>query len=110
MKLVRYLKDITLLKSTPEKQSNGTYVDKYKEIANYKVQQNTLNDEVSATIYGSNVVKMLSIGTALGDLETYLQDKVNNKEDNISLYFIRIKNSVYKIKSITDNSVIVERL
>ena len=110
MKLIRYLKEVKLLKSTPQKQSNGTYVDVYVEIEKYKVQQNTLNDEVSATIYGSNVVKMLSIGTALGDLESFLQEKVNNKEDNISLYFIKIKNSIYKIRSVTDNSVVIERL
>lgn len=110
MKLVRYLKTATLLKSTKIKQANGTIVDTYSTIQDYQIQANTLNDDVSATIYGSNVINMLSIGTALGDLESLLQSKINNKEDNISLYFIKFKNSIYRIKSVSDNSIVIERL
>lgn len=110
MKLVRYLKPAMLLKSTKVKQANGTIVDTYSDVEEYKIQANTLNDDVSATIYGSNVINMLSVSTALGDLESLLQSKINNKEDNISLYFIRFRNSIYRIKSVSDNSIVVERL
>lgn len=110
MKLVRYLKPGMLVKSTKVKQANGTKVDTYQDIREYKIQANTLNDDISATIYGSNVVNMLAISTALGDLESLLQSKINNKEDNISLYFIKFKNSIYKIKSVSDNSIVVERI
>lgn len=110
MKLVRYLEPAKLLKSVREKQTNGAMIDTYSDIQLYKIQANTLNDEVSATIYGSNVVNMLSISTALGNLEELLQTKINNKKDNISLYFIEYNNSIYKIKSVSDNSIIIERL
>lgn len=110
MKLVRYLKPGMLVKSTKVKQANGTIVDTYQDIQEYKIQANTLNDDISATIYGSNVINMLAISTALGDLESLLQSKINNKEDNISLYFIKFKNSIYKIKSVSDNSIVVERI
>lgn len=110
MKLVRYLKPAMLLKSTKVKQANGTIVDTYSDVKEYKIQANTLNDDVSATVYGSNVINMLSVSTALGDLESLLQSKINNKEDNISLYFIKFRNSIYRIKSVSDNSIVVERL
>ena len=110
MKLVRYLKPATLLKSTKVKQANGATIDTYSDIGEYKIQANTLNDDVSATIYGSNIINMLSVSTALGDLESLLQSKINNKEDNISLYFIKFKNSIYKIKSVSNNSIVIERL
>lgn len=110
MKLVRYLEEVTLMKAKKEKQPNGTYINTYEEVENYQVQKNTLNDEVSATVYGSNVVKMLAIGTPLHNLEAFLQQKVSNKEDNISLYFIKANNTMYKINSVTENSIMLERL
>ena len=110
MKLIRNLKEVKLLKSTRIKQPNGTYVNEYVEQGPYRVSIHELNDEISATIYGTNVVNMLAIGTALGDLEELLKSKVNNKEDNIGLYFIKINNSIYKINSVSKKSVSIERL
>lgn len=110
MKLVRYLKEANLLKSTNVKQKNGVYIKAYKKLGIYKVQKKTLNDEVSASIYGANINKMLNISTALHDLEEFLKPKVDNKEDNISLYFIELDNVKYKITSVTDNSITIERI
>lgn len=110
MKLIRYLESIELLKSENQKQSNGTYKKSFTKIDDYKVQVKTLDDEVDATIYGANINKMFSINTPLQDLEEYLIPKVDNVEDNISLYFIQYKNSKYKIVSVTKNEIKIERI
>lgn len=110
MKLIRYLESVKLLKSSNEKQENGTYIKTFAKINDYKVQVKTLDDEVNATIYGANINKMFSINTPLQDLEEYLLPKVDNVEDNISLYFIEYKNSKYKIVSVTKNEMKIERL
>lgn len=110
MKILRYIEKVDLLKSTKEKQANGTYIDVFKGISSYPIVKKNLRDEISATIYGSNINKMYSISSPLGDLEDFLLSKVNNKEDNVSLYFIKYKGSKYKITSVTDNDVIIERL
>ena len=110
MKLVRYLKDIELVKSVSEKQNNGTYKKSFNHIGNYRIQKKSLDDEVNASIYGANISKMWDISTPLGDLERYLIPKVDNKEDNISLYFIILDNMRYKINSVKEHSIKVERV
>lgn len=110
MKLIRTLRTATLLKTNNVKQSNGVYIKTFNKIKDYKVAKQNLKDQISATIYGANIDKMLKISTALGDLEEYLLPKVDNKADNISLYFILINGTKYKIKSVTDNDITIERL
>lgn len=110
MKLIRTLKEVSLLKATKQKQPNGVYVKSYQLIDNYNVAIANLTDEVSATIYGANIDKMLNISDALGKLFLYLLLKVENKEDNISLYYIRIGNTLYKINSVRKNNIIIERI
>ena len=53
---------------------------------------------------------MYAISTPLGDLEEYLIPKVDNVEDNISLYYIKIGGSKYKIVSVVSNQIKIERL
>lgn len=110
MKLVRYLENVKLLKTEKVKQNNGTYINDYTEIDNYKVQAQRLSDEISATIYGANINKMYKITSPLKDLENFLVSKVNNKQDNISLYFIEYKNSKYKVVSATEEMIEIELL
>lgn len=110
MKLVRYLKEIKLLKSTKQKQSNGVYIKTYEEIGTYNVQVKNLEDEISATIYGANIDKMLNISDALNELSCYLNSKVDNVNDNISLYFVEIDSTLYKIVSVKEKSVNIERI
>lgn len=110
MKLIRYLKEVSLLKSTKVKQPNGVYVKSYTEIGTYNVKIDELQDEVSATIYGANIDKMLNISDALGVLSCYLSPKVENTNDNISLYFIQIDNTLYKIVSVKKKSINIERI
>lgn len=110
MKLIRHIEKVNLLKSSKEKQANGTYIDTFKGISSYPIVKKNLRDEISATIYGSNINKMYSISSPLGDLEEYLLSKVNNKEDNVSLYCIEYKNSKYKITSVTETDIIIDRI
>lgn len=107
--LLRYLKPITLKKAEKEKQANGTYKNFYNDIDSYKVQMQSLtDDEVSATIYGANITKMLRLSSPLGNLEEYLLPKVDNKEDNISNYYIEYKSRTYKIVSVSEDRIDME--
>ena len=110
MKLVRYLQEAKLLKSVNVKQSNGVYIKTFTEISTYQVQVKNLEDEISATIYGANIDKMLNISDALGELSCYLTSKVDNVNDNISLYFIEIDSTRYKIVSVKEKSINIERI
>lgn len=110
MKLIRYLEDIELVKSTNRKQPNGTFIKDFSHIKNYRIQKKSLDDEVNASIYGANITKMWDITTPLGDLEEYLITKVDNKEDNISLYFIVLNNMRYKINSARKSGITIERI
>lgn len=107
--LLRYLKPIVLKKATKQKQANGTYKNTYEKIDDYNVQtQNLTDDEVSATIYGANINKMLRLSSPLGELEEYLLPKVDNKQDNISYYYIFIGNKTYKIVSVAEDRIDIE--
>ena len=107
--LLRYLKPITLKKAEKQKQANGTYKNIYNTIQDYKVQmQNITDDEVSATLYGANITKMLRISSPLGELEEYLLPKVDNKQDNISYYYIFIGTKTYKIVAVAEDRIDIE--
>lgn len=110
MKLLRYLEEISLCKLTKVKQPNGSYINDYKLVSKYKVQKQSLSDQVSATIYGANITKMFKISTPLLSLEHYLLPKVDNKEDNISLYAIKLNDNMYRIRSVLDSGIEIERI
>ena len=90
--LLRYLEEVTLKKSITVKQPNGSRIEEYEFIDNYKVQKQELDDQISASIYGASIVNMLRIKTPLSNLEKLLKSKVNNTTDNISKYFIFMTN------------------
>ena len=107
--LLRYLKPVTLQKASKQKQANGTYKNMYEKISVYNVQKQDLtDDEVSATIYGANINKMLRISSPLGKLEEYLLPKVDNKQDNISYYYIVMGTKTYKIASVAEDRIVIE--
>lgn len=107
--LLRYLKPITLKKASKNKQANGTYKNTYSDIKTYRVQlQNITDDEISATIYGAKISKMLRLSSPLSDLEEYLLPKVDNKQDNISDYYIEYRNKTYKIVSVSEDRIDIE--
>ena len=106
--LLRYLETITLKKSIQVKQPNGSRIEEYETISNFEVQTQELDDQISANIYGANIVNMLRIKSPLSNLEELLKSKVNNKNDNISKYFIFINDSKYKIKSVNSKGIEIE--
>ena len=109
MKLIRNLIKVKLLKASKTKANNGVYIKSFVYINTYNVEKQELTDEVSATIYGSNIDKMLKISSPLNDLEQYLMPKVENEADNISLYYIQIDKVKYKITSVKESGITIER-
>lgn len=77
-------------------------------IKKYSIQTQELSDEISASIYGANIYKMLRIRSVNKELENYLYYKTNNKQDNISYYYIFIKNRKYKIKAVNQSGIDLE--
>ena len=106
--LLRYIENAKLKKATKTKQSNGTYIETLEDIKTYRIQEQELNDEISATIYGANVYKMIRIKSVKQELENYLYTKLNNKQDNISFYYIFINNKKYKIVSVNASGIDLE--
>lgn len=96
---LRYKKNITLKKATYQRQDNGSKLAKYENIDSYIVQQQEITDELSATIYGSDINSMLRMTSIKNNLEKFLKEKINNSEDNISNYFIEMDNKLYKVVS-----------
>ena len=106
--LLRYLENAYLKKATKTKQENGTYIETFIDVEIYRVQEQELDDEISASIYGANINKMLRIKSVRNELENYLYTKVNNKQDNISFYYIEINNRRYKIVSVNAKGIDLE--
>lgn len=100
---------IELKKALKTKQSNGTYIDEYLNIDSYYTQKQSLQDEVSASIYGANLNNILRIKSTDRSLEEYLKTKLNNQQDNISKYFVFINNVQYKIVAVNEDYIDIER-
>ena len=109
--LIKNLEKATLKKANKEKTSSGSLINvSYEKIDDYRIQEQTLQDEVSSTIYGSDVNKMLRVASPLHRLERYLLPKVDNKDDNISLYYLFYKDVQYKIVAVRDYYIDLSRL
>lgn len=109
--LIKNLEKATLKKAIKEKTSTGSLINSdYVKIDDYRIQKQALQDEVSSTIYGSDVNKMIKVASPLHRLERYLLPKVDNKEDNISYYYLFYDNVQYKIVAVTDYYVDLERI
>ena len=109
--LIKNLHTATLKKATKQKTTTGSLINaSYTKIKDYRIQEQTLQDEVSTTMYGSDVNKMLRIASPLHKLEEYLLPKVDNVSDNISLYYIFYKNVQYKIVAVRDYYIDLERV
>ena len=106
--LLRYLKSVKLEKATTTKRENGTPQYLFSDVKMFRVQEQILDDEVSASIYGANLYKMIRIKSVRNGLENYLYTKINNKEDNISNYYINIDNKRYKIKAVNPKGIDLE--
>ena len=110
MKQLRYLINAQLDKATRFKEDNGVTTVSYSQINIFTIQQQELTDEISASIYGANVNRMLRVSSPHCELESYLKDKVNNTADNVSLYSLLIDGFRYKIVAVKKNWVDIELL
>lgn len=106
--LLRRLINVTLKKTVIVKQENGSRLEEYEIIDDYEVSKENLDDQVSASIYGASIIKMLRIKSPLSKLENYLETKLNNTTDNISKYYIFIGENKYKIKSVGNKGIDIE--
>ena len=107
--LLRYLENATLKKTIQEKQANGTILEVgLEDKGTYKVQSQELSDEISASIYGASVYKMLRIRSINQDLEDYLYARATNKLDNISLYFVFLGDRKYRVRAVNQKGVDLE--
>ena len=107
---LKYLKKVSLKYAEQILQSNGSYLSNYKVVKEYNVQMQELSHEVSCSIYGANIDKILRIKSPRYQLEKYLATKLTNNCDNISKYFIFIDNIIYKIKSVKLSWIDIERI
>lgn len=109
--LLRYLKEYNLYKVVKEKQANGSTIDTYEMLGSYKVEKQDLTtDEVAVSVYGADINSILRLSSVLGDLEKLLLTKVSNLEDNISKYVIGDDKVKYRIKSVSEDRVDIQRL
>lgn len=69
-----------------------------------------IEDEISSTIYGANINRMLRLKSPRYKLEDYLITKVDNINDNISNYYVEIDDHDYKIIAVTRSKIDIERL
>lgn len=110
MKQLRYLEKIGLYKVTYSKTPNGTKTEDYEFLSEYSIQKQELNDQISASIYGSRIVNMLRISSIHHELEDLLRSKMNTEEDNISRYRIGYSGKMFRIVSVSFLSADIERI
>lgn len=109
MKQLIRLREAELYKLTSVQTSNGDYVKSETLIKKYQVIVESLTDNISATIYGANINKMVRFSSVNKELENYLFTKWNNTSDNISKYQIKFENNFYKIESLTAKYIDCQR-
>lgn len=109
--LIKNLSKCTLKKATKEKTSTGNLIDTgYTIISDYRIQEQILQDEITSTMYGADVNKMLRIASPLHKLENYLLPKVDNIEDNVSDYYIFYNDVQYKIIAVRSYYIDLRRI
>ena len=110
MKQLTRLESIELYKIGKETLPDGDSQETETLIGSYKVITQELNDNVSATIYGADINKILRISSVNKILEILLKEKLNNTSDNISKYRINYNQSSYKVKDVKTRYIDIERL
>jgi hypothetical protein len=110
MKQLIRLKECELYKVDQISTDDGDIADEYKPQGKYKIEVQELSDDVSASVYGANITKMLRISSINKILEILLKSKVNNTQDNISKYNIFYDNVYYKITNVKSKYIDIERI
>ena len=109
MKQLIRLKEAELYKLSSSQTSNGDYVKSQIFVKKYQVITQSLTDNISATIYGANINKMVRFSSVNKELENFLFTKWNNTSDNISKYQIKYDGNFYKIESLTAKYIDCQR-
>lgn len=109
MKQLIRLKEAELYKISSTQTSNGDYIKSQTLVKKYQVIVQSLTDNISATIYGANINKMVRISSVNKELENFLFTKWNNTSDNISKYEIKFEDNFYKIESLTSKYIDCQR-
>lgn len=104
------LKSCELYKVTPTSTDDGDITESYDKIGDYKITTQELSDNVSASVYGANITKMLKISSVHQILEILLKSKLNNSSDNVSKYRILLDNIYYKIVDVKSKYIDIERI
>lgn len=108
MKQLRRLTPVTLQMATRKKEDNGATTVSYSDVASYNVIQQEITDDVSASIYGANIIKMKRLTSPRLTLEKFLNGCNNDGSDNLSYYYIVIGDKRYKITAVYTNWIDVE--
>ena len=109
MKQLTRLESIELYRIGKETLPDGDVQETETQIGTYKVVIQELNDNVSATIYGADINKILRISSVNKILEILLKEKLNNTFDNISKYKISYGNNKYKVKDIKTRYIDIKK-
>ena len=110
MKQLTRLESIKLYRIGKEILPDGDSQETEILVGSYKVVIQELNDNVSATLYGADINKILRISSVNKILEILLKEKLNNTSDNISKYRISYGTSKYKVKDVKSKYIDIERL
>lgn len=110
MKQLTRLQEIELCQLTKSITPDGDTQEVSTKVGEYKVVVQELTDNVSATIYGANINKMLRMSSVNKILEILLKSKLNNTSDNISKYRITYLDNVFKIVDVKSKYFDIERL
>lgn len=103
MKQLRYLITAELDITVRAKQANGAVVETYSKIGSYIIQTQEIDDQVSASIYGADVNRMMRVSSPRYVLESFLASKMNVSADNVSIYSLIIKGRRYAVKAVREH-------
>lgn len=107
---LRYLQPCTLEKVIRSKEPNGAFIDSYEVVKDYLVQPQEIADEVSASIYGANLNRMVRLVSPRDVMALELKELVNRSADNISGYVVNYDGDRYSIKAVRRRWIDLELL
>lgn len=108
MNQLRYLFSAELDVTTRTRQANGSMVESYSKVGDYIIRTQELTDEVSASIYGADVNRMMRVTSPRNALESFLASKMNVSNDNVSNYTLLIKGRRYRVLVVREHWIDVE--
>lgn len=108
MNQLRYLKPAYLYKTNKAIQSNGAIKETFDFISLYYVGKEELTDNVSASVYGARMNRIIRITSPRNTLESFLLSKIDPTLDNVTDYVIVMDDKRYSITTVKSRWVDVE--